>query len=214
MKTFGRDILIQKKLLLFLLFLIIISVQCISPIKGYTPKQGDIIFQSLWKNDLTEAIEGITESPYSHCGVVFKKKSGWYVIEAIGPVKETRIRNFLWQGVKKQIDIYRLDEKYLDSIPAFISALKSYLGRPYDIKYKMDDQKIYCSELIYKAFKEVYNENLGVIKKLGDLNWTPYTATIKHYEEGPVPIEREIISPRAVSEAKQLKLIYKGIKDE
>jgi len=37
---------------------------------SYQPQNGDIIFHSLQKNELVETIEGATNSPYSHCGVV------------------------------------------------------------------------------------------------------------------------------------------------
>jgi len=40
---------------------------------SYSPKEGDIIFQALPNaSDLVRAIEGITESCYSHCGVVIR----------------------------------------------------------------------------------------------------------------------------------------------
>jgi hypothetical protein len=39
----------------------------------YSPKEGDLVFQSLPKMDLVVAIEGVTHSPYSHVGIVIKK---------------------------------------------------------------------------------------------------------------------------------------------
>jgi hypothetical protein len=209
----------NNKLIIILLLIIIFSItglqlRCGVPIKEYAPKEGDIIFQSLYENDLVKAIEGITLSPYSHCGILFKKRNCWYVIEAIGPVKETGITEFVRRGRNRNVDIYRLDTSYHNLIPEFIQELKTYSGRPYDIMYEMDDEKIYCSELIYKAFQKIYNEDLGEAKKLGDMNWGPYANTIRHYEDGPVPVERLIISPKAVSEANQLHLIHRGINPE
>ena len=40
---------------------------------SYDPKEGDIIFQSLYRSGLVKAIEGCTDSPYSHCGVVVNR---------------------------------------------------------------------------------------------------------------------------------------------
>ena len=34
----------------------------------YSPREGDVVFQSLPRGDLVDAIEGITNSPFSHCG--------------------------------------------------------------------------------------------------------------------------------------------------
>lgn len=64
--------------------------------------------------------------------------------------------------------------------------------------------KIYCSELPYRAFKEVTGQKLGGLTKLRDMNWKPYEKTITKYEEGPVPFERLMITPRSLSEALQL----------
>ncbi|MDB4673705.1 hypothetical protein OAF27_02710, partial [Verrucomicrobiales bacterium] len=36
----------------------------------YEPQVGDIFFQSLPKNDVVDAIERATGSPYSHCGIL------------------------------------------------------------------------------------------------------------------------------------------------
>ena len=82
-----------------LLFLILIGVgsigyfviPAIMPYMEYTPKEGDVIFQSLPDSDLTRAIEGATNSPYSHTGIVIKKNGDWYVREAVGPVIDTSL---------------------------------------------------------------------------------------------------------------------------
>ncbi|MCX7414884.1 MAG: hypothetical protein NTY25_00090 [Planctomycetia bacterium] len=39
-------------------------------IAKYTPQDGDVIFQSLPYGPVVWAIEGVTKSPYSHCGIV------------------------------------------------------------------------------------------------------------------------------------------------
>ncbi len=51
---------------------------------GYEPREGDVAFQSLPHNPLIDAIEGSTDSPFSHCGILHRGSSGWLVIEAIG----------------------------------------------------------------------------------------------------------------------------------
>ena len=50
----------------------------------YRPQAGDVLFQALPRGvDLVEAIEGVTRSNYSHCGVVLKgTDGGWKVFES------------------------------------------------------------------------------------------------------------------------------------
>ena len=71
--------------------------------KKYIPEEADIIFQSLPKMDLVEAIEGVTKSPYSHVGILIKKNDSWYVREAIIDVHDTPLFKWIKQP-KSQIE--------------------------------------------------------------------------------------------------------------
>lgn len=174
----------------------------------YTPREGDIAFQSLPHNAIIDTIEGSTGSPYSHCGILHQIGTEWKVIEAIGPVKETSITAWEMQGRDGHFTVYRLKPKYHDKIPAFIKAAQGYEGLPYDIHYDLDDKAIYCSELIFKAFRKVTGEELGHLQKLGELKWQPYEPVIKQIEGGTVPLDRVLITPRSLSEAAQLEKVF------
>lgn len=76
--------------------------------------------------------------------------------------------------------------------------------RPYDVKYELDDGKIYCSELLYKAYLDATGRELGELVALGDMNWRPYRQTIIKYEGGQPPLERQMITPRHMSESDYL----------
>jgi hypothetical protein len=174
----------------------------------YAPVEGDLVFQSLPHNPLIDAIEGATESPFSHCGILHRTDAGWVVVEAIGPVRETPLAEWIAQGRRKRFAAYRLDARYRTRIPAFIRAAQSYAGRPYDIHYDLDDEAIYCSELIYKGFERSTGEQLGKLQKLGDLKWQAHAQVIREIEGGKVPVDRVMITPRSVSEAPQLTKVF------
>ncbi len=93
-------------------------------------------------------------------------------------------------------------------IPAIITAARAYLGRPYDIRYRMDDEHIYCSELIYKAYRDATGGTLGRLVKLSELKWQPFAKLIEEMEGGPPPLDREMITPRDLAAAEQLVLVY------
>jgi len=176
----------------------------------YSPQEGDVVFQSLPHGDLVDAIEGITDSPYSHCGVVLRnKKNEWVVIESIFTVHQTPL--FLWmiRGRGGEFAAYRLDSKYSALIPEFKKNLRSYLGRPYDYGYDMaQNQSVYCSDLVYLAFAKVSGEKLGMLQKLGDLNWRPYEHYIKFEANGALPLDRVMITPASLARAPQLHEVY------
>ena len=72
----------------------------------------------------------------------------------------------------------------------------------------MDDEAIYCSELVYKAFYDATGEKLGKLVNLGALDWKPYQATIEKYENGSVPLNRAMITPKHLAEADQIVKIF------
>lgn len=185
--------------------LFIIGCATSGPISSYTPRHGDIVFQSLPHMPVIDAIEGSTRSPYSHCGVVVKQDNLWHVLEAIGPVKLTRLERWIGQGREDAFAVSRLKAEFQPKVDAMIAAAEKFTGLPYDIQYELDDEKIYCSELIYKAFKAASGQNLGRTVKLGDLDWKPYEQIIRAIAGDPVPLEREMITPRDLAKARQLE---------
>jgi hypothetical protein len=205
------------KRIVSLVFLLISLVACDMPPPGiargpkdarYSPREGDILFQSLPYTPLAAAIEGVSSSPFSHCGVVTKSDSGWLVLEAIGPVQETPLDKWIARGRSSYFAAFRMLPPYDAAIPRFLESVRSYLGRPYDILYELDDEKIYCSELIYKAFVAATGKPLGEAKPLGELNWKPHQEFIKQITGGKLPLERIIITPVALSKAPELRKIY------
>lgn len=174
---------------------------------NYSPQAGDILFQSLPHCPLVNAIEGVSESPYSHCGLVAKQNGEWVVYEALHGVEATPLKEFIFRGRRQGFAVYRFKGDCRQYIPSTIENARRYLGRPYDVRYRMDDDRIYCTELIYKAFRESSGQQLGRLVRLGDLNWRPFEDTIRHFEGGPVPLEREMITPRDLAEASQLELV-------
>ena len=175
----------------------------------YEPQEGDVIFQSLPYGPVVLAIEGVTRSPYSHCGVVGQKDGQWVVYESIGKVRITSLKEFLFRGRDGGFVVYRLREKYREHVPKMLACCEKYLGRPYDYRYQLDDESIYCSELIYKSFRDATNgQQLGELRKFGDMNWGPYETLIRQIEGGDVPINREMITPRDLARAKQLEPVF------
>jgi hypothetical protein len=178
----------------------------------YSPKEGDIIFQSLPHNDLVDAIEGITHSPYSHCGVVLLDKNNvWVVIEAIGDVNERPLLGWIKRGRGGDFTVYRLDPKYDPVIPEFKKDLLSYMGRPYDFDYDMTNcNAVYCSDLVYLAFDKASGEKMGILEKLRDLDWKPYEQFIKTEQGGGLPLDRVMITPASLARAPQIKEVFRS----
>jgi hypothetical protein len=177
----------------------------------YEPRVGDLLFQSSPRGPLVDAIEGASESPYSHVGIVVQRSNQWFVLESGGGggVMTAPLDAFILRGRQGSFAVYRFQDRYTKKIPEIVAEAERFLGKPYDFHYEFDDAKIYCSELIFKGFKAATGEELGRVRKLGDLKWQPYEAVIRQIEKGGLPLERPMITPRDMSEAGQLELVLK-----
>jgi hypothetical protein len=183
----------------------------------YRPVEGDVLFQSLPSPrgiDVVEAIEGSTECPFSHCGVVVKKGGKWYVLEAMVPtVQEIPLKNWIWRNRGKFV-AYRLKSPFRKHIPAWIEEMRERMGLAYDYRYRMEDDAIYCSELPFDGWTSVTGESMGKVVTLGSLKWEEYRAVIEEVEdiEPPekLPLDREMITPRDLAKAPQLELVIEN----
>ena len=180
---------------------------------AYTPREGDVVFQSLPDSGLVDAIEGVTHSPYSHCGVVLRNDKGqWVVLESIVNVHETPLLLWELRGRGGGFDVYRLDPKYDSLQPKFKAALLGYIGRSYDYDYDMSKGTgVYCSSVIYLAFAQASGEKLGKLERLRDLDWKPYEEFIKSEQSGLLPLDRLMITPASLAAAERLHKTYRGI---
>ncbi|MBW7875530.1 MAG: hypothetical protein H3C47_06065 [Candidatus Cloacimonetes bacterium] len=123
-------------------------------------KPGDLVFQTTVSAQ-SGPIARATHSPLTHVGIVFQEKGKWLVLEAVQPVKITPFAQFKSVGKEGAICIRRPQAEF--DVNKVIEAGKQWLDGPYDYLFGWGDDKMYCSELVYKAFEK------GASLKLGDL---------------------------------------------
>ena len=174
----------------------------------YHPADGDVIFQSLPHGELVDAIEGVTRSNWSHCGVVVYEHHCWLVAEAIGHVRKTWLPLWLIRGRGGHFAVYRPTKPLPARDEALHVALDHYLGRPYDYHYAPGDDEIYCSELVFDAYRDAFGVTLGASQSLGDLNWRPFERLIRSMEGGKLPLERPMITPVELTHSLFLIRVY------
>lgn len=121
-------------------------------------KEGDILFQDTGGKQ-GAAVRAATNSPFTHCGVLFKQDGKFYVLEAVQPVKVT---SFLaWKQRSKVFHARRLKDDSKLTPAAFKKALNwgsAQLGKNYDFHFKWGDDELYCSELVWK----IYHQATGI----------------------------------------------------
>ena len=171
----------------------------------YAKREGDLLFQSLPHADLVDAIEGVTKSPWSHCGVLIQRNGRWVVVEALGMVRETPLKDWIVRSREGKFAAYRVRGLSDEDRERVKAALGQFMGRPYDFNYAPDDETIYCSELAYKAYDVALRRSLGRWQKLRDLDWRPFEQFIRSMEGGALPLDRPMITPAALAASEQLE---------
>lgn len=129
---------------------------------------GDLVFMESASMQAVP-IRVATGSAYTHMGIVDVTDEGPRVIEAGATVVEVSAADFVARGVGGNFSVYRIAGLAPEDAAIAVAEARTYLGRPYDIFFRLDPSAIYCSELPFYAFHAVDIE-LGKVEKLGDLN--------------------------------------------
>jgi len=201
-----RAVIVVLSVLLAVLF---VSRACTNAkVMAFEYREGDMIFQSLPRGELVDAIEGATKSAWSHCGVIMREDGKWVVYEALGNVHHTPLTDWARRGRGGTFEIYRLKPGNTFDAENLREALKFYWGKPYDFHYHPSDAAIYCSELIYKAYDRAAGIKIGEWQTLGSLKWKPFETLILSIEPGGVPTDRLMITPVAMTRSKIVERVH------
>jgi uncharacterized protein YycO len=208
----------MKKILLasFILISIVTGVARVSrtgPKKTSTElRDGDIIFQSS-KSGQSWAIQLATHSKYSHVGMIYHEDGEAMVFEAVQPVKITPLKEFIRRGdgnhyVVKRLKGDRLSDTDLANMREYG---EQFIGYPYDLYFEWSDDKMYCSELVWKVYKYGAGVEIGSRQKLGDfdLSHEVVKKIIKERYGSNVPLDEDVISPGAMFDSPLLVEVMK-----
>jgi len=191
----------MSRLVLFLLIHCLVFGQ-------WEPKSGDILFQRL-SSSFGSAVEGSTDSLWSHVGILKNEDGKWLVVEAIPPrVRKTPLEAYL-KRCKNQYAVTRLIQWDETELQEFIRRAESHLGKPYDGIFVLDDtEELYCSELIY--------DGINYVRGFGSLKGKPmdFSGAIEYWKRyfkrknRPIPQGEMGISPEAVYRYRQAVLVH------
>jgi len=172
-------------------------------------QNGDIIFHTS-RSAQSKAIQLAIHSHYSHVGIVFKKNNAFYVFEAVQPVKFTPLQKWIERGENQHYVVKRLKQSEQILTDEVLTNMQNYgqkfLGKNYDLYFEWSDDKIYCSELVWKIYKECTGVDLGELDELSDFDLTSKTVKDlmqKRYGDN-IPMNEKVISPAKIFDSNKL----------
>jgi hypothetical protein len=163
-------------------------------------RDGDIIFQTS-RSEQSIAIQKATHSQYSHMGIVFLRNGSPHVYEAIKTVQYTPLRKWVDRGEDGHYVVKRLREadRILTSqaVKKLRQAAAKFQGKPYDSYFEWSDNRIYCSELVWKIYDRGLGIRVGRLQKVRDLDLSDSIVKTKMKERygDNVPLEETVMSP-------------------
>lgn len=186
-------------------------------------KDGDIILQTILGTQ-GMAIIAASSSPYTHMGFIKTSGKNPVVVEAVGPVKETPLTQWIAHGVGQRITILRLKDMTPEMAKKVAAAARKHYGKPYDFYFLPDKKSFYCSELVREAYLGA-GVTLGKPQKVGELTKSAAMDTIieqrwKYYPpcQGiagitmekcrKIIMEQVLVTPASIARDPQLEPVF------
>ena len=165
---------------------------------SFALQDGDIVFTGSARGQ-GAAIAAATGSPITHCGIAFRKDGRWMVLEAVQPVKISMLETFIERAENETLKVRRL--KTALAPEGYQKAAKwaeAQLGLDYDVRFGWDDQKLYCSELVWKFYQQAGIE-LCELRKFRDYD-LQQPAVKKMIEQrygsmDKLPMDEKVVAP-------------------
>ncbi|MDU0371274.1 YiiX family permuted papain-like enzyme [Hymenobacter endophyticus] len=161
---------------------------------------GDLIFQTS-QSAQSRAIQLATHSAYSHCGILFQRNGQWRVFEAVQPVSETTLAAWVARGQGGRFVVKRLrDAETVLTTPVLQklrAAGEQYRGKSYDLYFGWSDERIYCSELLWKMYQQATGREIGQLQRLRefDLSHPAVQTKLRERYGQQIPLDEKVISP-------------------
>jgi uncharacterized protein YycO len=181
--------------------------------RAYVPRSGDIIFHTS-RSAQSIAIQRATGSRYSHMGIVFVRDGKPFVYEAVQPVKLTPLATWTSRGERGHFVVKRLKNADRVLTPANLRKLeregRRLRGKNYDLYFEWSDERIYCSELVWKMYKRALGIEIGRTQRLRefDLSDPAVKAKIRERWRDAPPANETVISPAEMFQSDKLETVF------
>lgn len=215
-------VLFQLLGLVLILGLLFESWAVLKPLTTATLQDGDLIFHTSLSSQST-AIRVATQSVYSHMGIIKRDGTRLRVVEAVGPVQETDLDTWIQRGEGGRFTVLRHRQLTRPLAQKLLRQARQYYGQPYDVLFRFNNGRLYCSEFPYLVYQSI-GLSIGRVQKLGDLNtqdprviqlmrsrWKidPLCKGLRDFESfQPRMLQQELVTPVSILQDRSMSVIY------
>jgi hypothetical protein len=172
-------------------------------------RDGDLVFHTS-RSSQSLAIQRATHSPYSHVGLILHRDGQPFVYEAIATVRYTPFAKWTARGDGGKYVVKRLKSGLTAAQAKKLRAsTAAFAGKPYDLYFEWSNDRIYCSELVWKMYRDAADIELGTRQKLREFDLADPVVKAKMRERygKNVPLNEPVISPGAQFDSPMLKTV-------
>ena len=181
--------------------------------EAVVPQNGDIVFHESSSRQ-SPIIKLAQSSRWTHCGIVFFIGDKAYVYEAVEPVKYTPLKDWIARGKDGVYRVKRLKSPLSASTVENMKTVGAkYKGKHYDTLFQWSDNRMYCSELIWKIYSQGADIELCTPEQFSDfpISLPAVKKLIKERYGDKFNPSEQIVSPHALYKSRLLKEVrYSG----
>lgn len=153
------------------LFVLLGACLCWGEVLVKDLKSADLVFVGAENSAFSQAIKSATAkggTDYTHMGIVEVAKNGVFIIEASSTngVVRTAWADFVKANEGRVMNLMRLKKGVKFNADTIIARAKGFLGQAYDWNFLPDNDKMYCSELVYEAYVDEKGERIFEAKPM------------------------------------------------
>jgi hypothetical protein len=163
-------------------------------------RDGDVVFQISLSRQ-SRAIQLATHSRYSHVGIVFFIDGQPMVLEASTTTRFLPWDLWVAKGQSRRFVVKRLREADRILPPEVVKRMRAmarpWLGRKYDLLFEWTDDRMYCSELVWKLYQRCAGVELSNPKILRDLDLSNplVRRKLEQRYKGKIPMDQPMVPP-------------------
>lgn len=140
----------------------------VAQVPGLPPlHDGDLVFQQS-RNDQASFVRLATGSRLTHVGLVDVRDGEAWVVEAIQRVSVTKLARFRQRDGDPRVVVKRVPDLDDAGRAAVVAQALTWVGLPYDGRFDWSDTRMYCSELVWKAYEKALGIEISAVPTFGD----------------------------------------------
>lgn len=176
---------------------------------------GDLVFISVI-NPLYRHVAAVTKSKATHVGIAFRDaQKGWMIAESTVPfAKFTPLNKFLARSHDNWVAVRRLHTGLpSEQLMQLRAACDARMGTVYELGFRYDSPRLFCSKLAYDAYLEATGIEIGLLEPFSDLLKKYPDQSLRFWQLwffGHIPWSRRTVTPASQLHSSAVTAVYSG----